>query len=61
MSLSNPPWRLLGVADFQARHLLGTDHYARLIVRLREAIAMDDVDKIDDLLSIGEAANWTEP
>ena len=48
---------VLGVADFQARQLLGTDHYARLTVELGRNIAMDDPGKISELQRLGADAN----
>jgi patatin-like phospholipase/acyl hydrolase len=48
---------VLGVADFQAKQLLGTDHYARLTVELGRNIAMDDPGKIAELQSLGAQAN----
>lgn len=48
---------VLGVADFQARQLLGTDNYARLTVPLGRNIAMDDADMIGTLQQIGSKAD----
>ena len=48
---------VLGVADFQAKQLLGTDHYARLTVELGRNIAMDDPSKIGELQSLGTQAD----
>jgi uncharacterized protein len=48
---------VLGVADFQAKQLLGTDHYARLTVELGRNIAMDDPGRIGELQTLGANAN----
>ncbi len=48
---------ILGVADFQAKQLLGSHNYARLTVELGSNIAMDDPSKIPELQSLGAAAN----
>lgn len=45
---------VMGVADYQCAHLLD-EHYHRLASVLPEAIAIDDVSKIDDLIRYGKA------
>jgi patatin-like phospholipase/acyl hydrolase len=48
---------VLGVADFQARQLLGSSNYARLTVPLGSKIAMDDPGMMNTLTQIGGKAD----
>jgi len=50
---------VMGVADYQCAHLLD-EHYHRLAPVLPEAIALDDVDKIDDLIRYARAVDLTD-
>jgi patatin-like phospholipase/acyl hydrolase len=51
---------VLGVADFQAKQLLGTDQYARLTVAMGKNIAMDDPGEIAELQALGASADISE-
>jgi patatin-like phospholipase/acyl hydrolase len=46
----------VGLANFQCKQLLGKAHYRRVNPVLRKAIALDNCDKVDDLMKIGKGA-----
>jgi patatin-like phospholipase/acyl hydrolase len=48
------------VADFQARQMLGENHYHRITTQLIDQIAMDDVSKIAELQRIGNAIDISQ-
>ena len=50
---------VLGIADFQAKQLLGTDNYARITVELGKNMAMDDPREIAELQTLGANADIT--
>jgi hypothetical protein len=50
----------MGVADFEAARLLGSEGYFRLSPLLPEAIALDDAEKIPDLIAYAEAVDIDE-